>query len=313
MSEIAPSSEEYNPQPATPEFIDLLNESVWPEFCREVSETEAAVVIYDPLDDSNVEITSQYALDLSEKLGWDYNGACSKVLGLAYPLDSQSGDTQEPIVLDTDSATFHGIDLCYQDGRWQAMLEFYQHEHTDDVPNGIYHIPPNKHHLMELKMKKIDEDDDADEDVNVIELFDQDIESTRAHVYSKDFTVNPPDQQRMLLNEITEGINSEVPHEFRDRDVVVSCRQYYTAYDDMPDFDLHDFLTDLTDTPSEEITALTGTIVNFEYPELRTLPSEQTLQPKDLTLNDGAYCLVLRDTEKPVTYYVLPQSVFGIV
>lgn len=309
MSEIAPFSEEFNTQPAEPVFINFLKHPVWPEFRQAVAETEAAVVIYDPLDDTNTEITSQYAIDLSEVLGWDYNGADSKVEGWAYRLDTQTGASQEPVLLKTDSATYHGVDLCFYDGRWQAMLEFYQAEYTDKIPNGTYHIPPNEHHLFELSMKK----KKAEADTDVIEIFDQDVKSARAFVRGDDFKINLPEHQRILLNEITEGVDREVPHELRDAGVILYCNQYYTAYDDMAGFDLREFFTDHRDTSPNEFTPLTGIIETFEYPELKTIPPEEKLTPEMLNLNDGAYCLVLRNEENRKTHYVLPQTVFGII
>lgn len=304
------------------ESIDILAQPSWKEFCDAAKDAEAAVAIYDPTDNDDRKKVNQHAINLSEKFGFEHNGMSTKVMGLGYNSYYKEGSSDVPTFLDTHNATFHGVDLCFLDGRWQAMLEFYCHDSTDEMPHGIYHVPPDVHHLMILNIDVADEHDDSDDDdTTVMQRLSEDFNSVHAFMSGQDFAAGTHDEQRKILDDNTSAMNGEMPQEFRDRDVVIACTRYYTAYDDMhyssyanptPGFDLRDFLTDLSSTPSEERTALVGVIVDFEYPELAMLPPDQPLNTDQLNMNDGSYCLVLRSDKERATHYILPQTIEDI-
>ncbi|HET8884276.1 MAG TPA: hypothetical protein VFM68_02290 [Candidatus Saccharimonadales bacterium] len=310
MTEYSPFFEEQSSQPMPDERVDILHDPSWIDFCVAATEAEDAMVIYEPNDEAAYELVASHGTDLNEKFGYEYNGQRSQVLGLAHFALGDGTIDSNLTVLDTDSASFHGTDLHYIDGKWQAVLEFYVSEHSDDLSHGFYYVPPNQYHLMDLKICPRDEEDVA---INVTDLLYSQVDAARSQVTSRDFKIASPQEQRMVLECITENADSELPHECRDQSIIVNCTQYYTAYDNMPGFDLHDFYTDLTDIPAEEQSALTGIIDGFAYPELDTLPPDQLLTADNLTFNDGAHCLVLRNDQTGQTHYILPQTIVDII
>lgn len=313
MTEHSPFFDEQSSWPVSEQMTDIMQEPSWVDFCEAADEAEQAMMIYQPDDNEAYSRMVDYCMDLTEKIGHEYINRPSRVLGLAYTLDNGGiTNDSEPLVLDTSSTMFLGVDMYHIDGRWQTVLEFHMNEATDDLPGGLCYVPVNKHHLMDLNIAANEQDDDEAE-VSVIDLLDSHVNGARSQVYSRDFLISEPDEQRMILQVIANDIDADIPREFRDRDVVVSCTQYYTTYDDMPGFDLHDFYTDTSDRPAEERTALQGTIDSFTYPELQSIPPDQLLVPDNLTLNNGASCMVLRNDVAGQTYYILPQSINDII
>jgi hypothetical protein len=309
MSENVPFTVESFSQPNNPDFINILNTPAWAGFCQAVRSLELAVAGYDPKDDTNAETMASQSVDLFEIIGDEYKGARCKVSGLAYNIDTHEIDT-EPIFLNSDDVTLSGVDICYRHGKWQAMLEFYHHAHTKELPNGTYLMPPDSNHLMDLKINLKDQGEKSDEDL--VKMLHNDIESLRAFIQTKSFKKRPPEQQREFLLSVTTNIDDEVPHEYRDQDVEITCSQYYTIYDGMPNFDIRQFFSDHSNMPVTQFPELTGAIITFEFPELASLPPDSKLNPKTLSLNNGAYCLVLRNEDDRATYYILPQTIVHI-
>ncbi|HEV7952354.1 MAG TPA: hypothetical protein VGO98_03180 [Candidatus Saccharimonadales bacterium] len=325
MTENLPFYEEESSKMPLTEYVDILAEPTWQEFCDAAKRTEFDVSDYDPASENDCIKIAKYITDLNERLGTEHIGMRSKVIGLGYSDYGDTSDTStlEPSFINTDSTTFHGVDLCFVNGKWQAMLEFYCHEHTDELPHGIYHITPDRFHLMNLYISTIDDDEDLDDEdeEKIVTEFHEDFTSAQTFIRSEDFLQAAPDGQRACLSDIISSIDSKIPRSLRDRDVVMTSAKYYTAYDDMhystyddptPGFDLRDFLTDLTNTPIEERLALRGIIVGVAYPELTMIASDRPLTVSDLDMNEGGYCLVLRSASESATHYILPQTVTDI-
>ena len=309
MSENTPFTVENLSQPNNLDFIDITNTPSWIEFCQAVQSTEQSVAGYDPNDDTNAEAMASHSVDLFEIIGDENKGARCKVSGLAYNIDTHETDT-EPIFLNSDYLTLNGVDICFRHGKWQAMLEFYHHAHTDELPNGTYLMPPDSNHLMDLKVNINDQGEKEDE--SLVKMLHEDIEGLRAFIQTKGFKKQSPEQQRAFLSSVTTNIDDEVPYEYRNRDVEITCSQYYTIYDGMPDFNMREFFSDHTGVPITQRPELTGAIITFEFPELASLPADSKINAKTLNLNDGAYCLVLRNEDDRATHYVLPQTIVQI-
>lgn len=292
------------------ESIDILAQPSWKEFCDEVKNAEADVAIYDPTDNEDLKKVNSRAVNLSGKFGYEHNDMPAKIIGLGYNSYYSNGTDCEPTILDTDKATFHGVDLCFFNGRWRAMLEFFCKESTDDMPHGIYHVLPDADKLALLNIELAEP--------NIVQKFHEDYCKVTTFVLSGELT-GTPEEQRKTLNEKVSAMNKNVPQEYRKREIVVECAKYYTAYDGMhdsphddptPGFDL--FSTDLSDTPSDEHQPLIGVLVGFEYPELTMLPPDQPLSADVLDINSGSYCLVLRSDKERATHYVMPQTIVDI-
>lgn len=307
--------DDHAPQSDEVAYVDALHGSIWPEFCEKVAEEEAACVVYEPDDLTIAEVLAERNQDLSELFGGEYIGQPCKVLGVGYPAGG-SYDEAASVVIDTASATFHGVCIEFNGSRWQAMFEVFCHEHTEQLPSGPYYIPAVTGHMVELEIQpnEGDEyDDDEDEVANVVVQFAHDTVALQALARSEDFCLMTPDDQRSLLWNIAEQTFDSLPRELQGSEAVVCCTQYYTMYDDMPGVALADSFTDLSDIPSEEGRGVAGRITRLEYPELAEISTDTSLNSHELYLNGGGYCLVVRDVVRSVTYYILPQSVTGII
>lgn len=305
------------------EYVDILAQPTWQEFCDEAKQVEFDISDYDPNDDDDCIKVGQRIVDLTEKIGNEHLGMRATVIGMGYAnyAEPPATPSTEPFFINTTSASFHGVNVCFFEGKWQTMLEVYCAKEIDETPLGHYNLPLDTFHLMTLNIDSIDIEDseEEDEDEGVVKNLHEDFDSTQAFVYGIDFTSADPQSQRMLLDDICMSAEQELPRDLTDREVVIACARYFTAYDDMhfsaydnptPGFDLRDFLTDLSDTTPEERYALNGIVVGFEYPELKTLSPDDPLSALDM--NDGAYCLVLRSDKERATHYILPQTITDI-
>lgn len=311
---------EENPSDMPQLSENILAQPSWTSFLQAVKEAETIAALYDPVGENKR--INQIAIDLSEEFGFHHNGMRAKVAGLGYGASYVDAATSEPTLISTADATFLGADLLHIDGRWQAMLEFHYDEKNPEIPQGSYYIPPDEYHLMDLVIDIQDDDsDDDDDDEAIVEKFHNDYVDMVKFIQGRDFAQATPDEQRMILDDMTRAIDSEVPRDLRDKSVVISCVKYYTMYDDMnyaahddptPGFDLHDFFTDMSDIPAEERQALIGVISTFTYPELTILPSDTHLSGGTLDMNDGSYCLVLRSDKERATHYIMPQTISDI-
>jgi hypothetical protein len=313
---------EENPSNMPQQSLDILAESSWISFLQSAKEAEAIASLYDPTDDGEIKRINRIAIDLSEEFGFHHNGMRAKVVGLGYGASYIDAVTSEPTLINTADATFLGCDIRFMDGKWQAMLEFQCDNPSADAHQGTYYIPPNKHHLMALSIDVQDDDDEQmDDEEATVEFLHDDFQDLQKFVYGPDFTRATPDEQRLILDDMTRSVDSKIPRDLRDKSVVISCAKYYTMYDDMnyaaydnptAGFDLRDFLTDMSDMPVEERQALVGVISTFEYPELKILPPDTHLSAGTLKMNDGSYCLVLRSDKERATHYILPQTISDI-
>jgi hypothetical protein len=66
-------------------------------------------------------------------------------------------------ILNTYNATFHGVNSCFHDRLWQALLEFYCLESTDEMPHDAYHIQLDAYQLMALSIDVADDDGNEEE------------------------------------------------------------------------------------------------------------------------------------------------------
>lgn len=300
MSEQFPASDEFSIEPPHGEFVDVRETEQWGEFIDDMHKAEAAMLPYDdPTDSFACELSAKHSIELSDSFGYEYNGQPSRVVGLAYS-DTAPG---APVVFDMRRATFHGCDLKFINDRWQAAFEFYTDGNDSVLPMGSYFIPVDKHHILELKIRADFGGDD--EELEVVELLHQQAEAAQEHVTSGDFATTPADAQRQVLRNICDSADSDFPRNKRDVDVIIYCSRYYTRYDDMPGFDVRDFLTDST-APEQlnEFSLPQGMVDGYEYPELDTLPANQALVAWNFDIAAGAPCLVVRNEIEARTHYV---------
>lgn len=301
-------------------MIDMIAQSNWQDFYDEAKMVELFVSDYDPNDDDACMEVGRHMTDLNGMLGYDYQGARSKVVGMGYSNYSKGSQSNEcePFYIDTEDASYFGVNICFVNGKWQTMLEFECHDDTNELPQGMYNVPLDSHHLI---IFSIDTRVRGEDDVVLKQKFITDYHDQYSLVYSSKFTSASAKTQRSLLSKAIADVDNNVPHEMRNEDVAIECTQYYTAYDDMhyatyddtrAGFDLRDFSTDLSEQPSDERLALMGRIIGFEYPELKLLPPDYELSGGALDMNDGMYCLVLRNKKEAVTHYILPQTITEI-
>lgn len=140
------------------ESLNILAQPTWKGFCDEVKDAEADVAIYDPTDKADVKKVDKRAKELCKKFGFEHNSMRARIIGLGYNAYYIDETSSKPTILDTDNATFHGVDLCFFNGRWRAMLEFYCHDSTDEMPHGIYHVLPDADKLLLLNIDLVSND-----------------------------------------------------------------------------------------------------------------------------------------------------------
>lgn len=314
MTEYSPSSSERPHQPESDQFIDMIQEPAWVQYCEKAAEAEAAMVIYDPNEEGVHELAAMRALDLDEALGYEYGNEPCQVAGLGYFINPQAGVSRNLTFIDTDSAVFQSTGIHYLHGKWRTMMEVYVREHTDKLSSGTYYIPPNQYHIRELKIAPPgDKFNDDDDEVTLESLFEEQVIGARRQVRSKDFAEISPEEQRFVLHGIISSADSYLPREYRDRnDVIVTCAEYYTVCDGMPDLDLRDLHVDQSAQPVKQRQALIGELMGYAYPELEALPEDTPLDYRNLRGNGGAPCIVLRNEELRVEYYIVPQTVTDI-
>lgn len=306
--------EQFSDIPPT-RFIDLVAQPTWQDFCDEAKAVEFDVSDYDPNDDDACTEVGRRTNELRGKLDYDYIGRRSKVVGMGYNNYglSSSASTNKPRYINTDNASFFGVNVCFVNGRWQAMLEFECAKDAPDLPKGTYNIPPDEHHLMTLGIDMSDDMDKDEPEQAAVRALHEDYKSVQKLVQGDDFATAPPEGRRMYLDDICKDAAAEFPRELWDGEIVIACIRYYTDYDhQIPGFNFRNFPTDLSDIPPDERHALNGTVTAFEYPELKMLPPDHPLHASTLDMNDGVYCLVLRNDKEQATYYILPQSITEI-
>lgn len=309
MSEQFPVFDEYAAHPPRDEYVDVRETEEWQEFLDELHTAEEAMLPYsDPADSYACELSAKYSIDLSETFGYEYNGQPGRVLGLAYN-DAAPAKT---VTFDVQYATFHGCDLKFINGRWQAAFEFYTDGTDNGTPKGSYYVPVDQHHILDLKIRaNFGEEGD---DVTTVQLLHEQAEAAQAHVMSGDFATLPADAQRQVLRNICDSADSDLPDDVRDYHVIIDCSRYYTNYDDMPGFDVRDFLTDSAAPEQlDEFRLPQGIIDGYEYPELHTLPADQALVAWNFDIAAGSPCLVVRNDSDARTHYIPLAAVKNII
>lgn len=300
---------EYAINPSLDEYVDVRETEQWQEFLAEVHDAEEAMRMYDdPTDAYACELSAKYSIELGDTFGYEYNGQPGRVLGLAYN-DAEPGAA---VVFDARYATFHGCDLKFINDRWQAALEFYTDGTDNDMPKGSYYMPVDQHHILDLKIRANFGEDD--EELTAAQIIHEQAEAAQAHVTSADFAALPADAQRQILQNICDSADSDLPRSVRDHDVAIYCDRYYTSYDDMPGFDVRDFLVDGSASEQlEDFRLPQGIIDGYAYPELDTLPENQALVAWNFDIAAGAPCLVVRNDTEARTCYIPLSAVKDII
>lgn len=311
--------DEHSPAEQSTVLVDILAQPTWSLFCENARMVECDAESYSPRDDEDIVRAGKDSHDLTAQFGLEYDAGLSTIVGMAYDIYRLSDDDKvESKFLDTSSAIFHGVNVCYFNNKWQVTLEFYCAERSEDMENGIYNVPIDQ--ILSLAIEaKVSQGDDYDvqsqeePEQKAIRGLKQGCSLAREFVHGDNLIGIPPIGQRILL----EGICSDATREFLGdiwgNEQVVDCLQYYTEYDNqIPGFSFRNFPTDLSETPPEVRRPITGVVTALEYPELKALPEESLVKSADLDVNDGAYCLVLRNENEGVTYYVIPQSIIDI-
>lgn len=319
MAENSPFFGEHISESQTDQFFDAIDDVVaWQDFCRRVDEVERHVAQYSPNNPEQIQEIQLYTLALRTRFHPDHVGRRSRVLGLAYPAGQEHLPVADTTMLDTDQVTYNGIELRHANSQWRVMLRFDCPENTSDNPFGTYYVPPNKSHIMNLELLRLPSSDEAilderyEEDDTVSIFLQKDFRVVSTSVAGRYFEHSPPDEQHAILADILDHINGDFPREYRDRDVAIDCKKFYTAYDTTPDADLRNTFTDMSKDSSGLQRTLIGHIDGFEFPELELLAHDQPLHNGALHLNDGSYCLILRNDRDGKTYYILPQTISNI-
>ena len=308
MSEQFPLFDEQAEHSPNDEYIDVQKSETWEDFIVELQAAEEAMLpFHDLTDEYTGRLAAEYSIKLGETLGYEYNGQPSRVLGLAY------SDTapDETVIFDAQHAIFHGCDLKYINNRWQGAFEFHINGTEENLPNGFYYVPVDKHHILELKIRSDDGEDE--DDLTAVQMLHEQSDDAQTLVTTGEFAALSADAQRQKLENICASADSELPRGVRDQNVAIDCDRYYTRYDDMPGFDIRDFMTD-SSTASEdnEILVPQGIIEGYDYPELETLPAGQKLNAWNFDIAAGAPCLILRSDLHKRTYYIPPAGIQDI-
>ncbi|HEX7484449.1 MAG TPA: hypothetical protein VF281_04860 [Candidatus Saccharimonadales bacterium] len=299
MSEQFPLFDEQAEHSPHDEYIDVRETIQWEDFLGEMHAAEEAMSLYqDPTDPDTCELSAKRSIELTEVFGYEYNGQPSHVLGLAY----SNAAPDRTVIFNVNYATFHGCDLKFINEQWQAAFEFYTDGTDNDTPKGSYYVPVDQHHILDLKIRADFGDDD---DMTAVQMLHDQAETAQAYVTSSDFLALPADAQRRALENICASADSELPHDLRSESKAIDCERYYTRYDDMPGFDIRDFMTDGS-APSEnnEFILPQGFITGYDYPELDTLPAKQVLNAWNFDIAAGAPCLVVRNDMEARTHYI---------
>jgi hypothetical protein len=319
MAENSPFFGEHISDPQTDRFFDAIGDAAsWQDFRRRVDEVERHVAHYSPDNPDQMEEIQLYAMALRTRFHPNYMGHRSRILGLAYPAGQENLPIANTIMLDTDRATYNGVELRHANDQWRAMLRFDYHENTSDYSDGTYYIPPSNSHIMNLELLQLPSDDEPalseryDDNDSVSVFLQKDFRVVSTSIAGRYFERASPDEQRHVLADILDHINGDFPREYRDRDVAVDCKKFYTVYDSAPQANLHDSYTDMSKDPSGLQRTLIGYIDGFDFPEVHSLAADQPLHNNALHLNDGSYCMILRNDREGKTYYILPQTISDI-
>lgn len=313
MTEFSPFPNERMDIPKWFEWDNVLSSPEWEIVCDSARELEADMILEDEsASEETLQDMAERTYELGEKLGASYYRQQCRVVGRLYTDDDHSGsDIARTMRFNTTKFRFGGPTFRCLDNRWRVVFELYRQPLNGQIPREFYYTPLLNHHLTDLRVKPGQESDNDEE--NVVALLGRHVEGASQFVQSADFEARTAERQREWLLQVVDDVDCYVPSRLRDIDVVVSCTEYYTMYDDMPGILLPGGTLDpFDDTPIEEQATLKGMIDCFKYPEMEDMPSDTHLTSADFTVNGGASCMLLRNTEDSVTYYVLPQSVSAI-
>lgn len=319
MAEHSPFFGEHISESETDQFFDAIGDAAtWQVFCNRVSEVERHVARYSLNNPEHMQEIQLYEMALRTQFHPNHIGRRSRILGLAYPAGQENLPIADTKMLDTDQVTYTGIELRHANHQWRAMLRFDCPANSDHNDVGTYYVPPSSSHIMNLELLKPPLDNELtltdryDEDDHVSVFLKKDFRVVSTSTAGRYFEQAPPDEQRNIIADILDHINGDFPREYRDRDVAIDCKKFYTVYDVTPNLDLSDSFTDTSKDPSGLNRTLIGYIEGFDFPEVKALSVDQPLHHATLHLNDGSYCMVLRNDKEGKTYYILPQTISDI-
>lgn len=297
-------------EPRSRDIVNRLEQEDWSEFCRQAAEAEVLAADYSPEAPETAEWVGEQIAELAFIFGNDYCKKYAHVFGLGYNQHHvRSGivEAGEAIAINTDSASFQGVDMQYINGSWRTLLQFHIAEHTDALPSGMYYVPPSNKFLLELAIDLADDEDEDEfaEELTTAEVLSEEVTAAKAHIEHESFAELDPAEQRLILQDlIVEADNALEPSDC-GHDVTIESTCHYIVYDNMPGFP-PDFI-DQQDIITENQRSVEGTIQGCNYPELAEIPVDKQLTREDFIYNGGAPCLIVRNDELQLTYYILPQ------
>ena len=308
MSESIPYSNEHLQPWPSEDFVDIRQSDEWEDFVLEMYLAEEAMAAYTDLADEHTwDMVAHRSIDLGEKLGWQYSGQPSRVLGSAY----YNEDMDAVVPIDSHRMSFHGCELKYIKNRWQAAFEFYADGSEEHLPEGYYYVPVDPTHIMDLRIRA-DYGYDEDE-LTPVQALHEAGEAAQAQVFDKDFINLPAQVQGEILRNICIDVKADSDAMIGEGETIVKCGTYYTSYEDMPFFDLRDNKTDRSLEENADLQYPQGVINSANYPELDFIADDQVITPWDFTIGAGAPCLELHHADTGRTFYIPLLSIEDIL
>lgn len=318
MTEHMSSPEENTPEATAPRRIDKLVEPAWQEFLAHAERIEHTLHAYPPNNKSGYIAAEQHIPQLDQMISGGNETPRCQVVGFGYTEDMPGVESDQLIFVNTDAAVYTGVDIMMIDDQWRVIIAIQTVEGTDQLPDGLYYFAVTTGDLTRLDfyVDPLAIDNEAPEKKPIVDLHTKLIQHaavSRDVITDDDFLSQIPDEQRRILISMTQRVAADIMPEYKDCIVTIDCKDYYTAYDDMPGVELSDSYTNISILPEDEQYNLVGTIIDISYPELDALPPEQPIDLAVLKLNQGAPCVVVYNEVLRKHYYIPSQHIASII
>lgn len=267
---------------------------VHPEFVQLIAEAEAA--LNGAIGDSQHEATlvEEHEVYMDNSIGEDCYLKQAAFTGFVYETDENERPTSKVQFISTDRSVFHAMRMVKVNGTYKAMLQLTTDDYFDEnsvhITRQTYFAMPSDVEALEIIIEE-----------TVMETIQRHVDiAQRVRSDPSFYRITLEDQQR-ILSEIASRLNIDLPL-LQYFGLALDASRYIALSDDAQK-DIRDCIIDQSALTYEERVQPKGEYMDCIYPEL-AYQTEAFRNIRDFDLGGGMPCLMLRNNEQGVTYFV---------
>ena len=270
-----------------PSFQELINEA----------EAEVNAAMGDP--DRIVELIEEHESYMEDSIGDDCYLHEAAVTGFMYQTDENEQPNGALDYVSTEQTVFHAMRLVKIGDAYKVVLQFTLDDYLDD--QDVYHAKELYYAIPQ--------------DVAVFDIFVEEpiMEVISRHIDHGPSIVTDPsfynlsfEMQATILQEAAARVDFDLP--LLERFGVAFDVSRYIALADDSEGDIRDCIVDQSHLEREDRVQPQGEYVDCIYPELN-YQEHQFKRIQEFDISGGTACIVLRNEEHGVTYFVPLEAI----